>query len=92
MRAVARRVRRLENRLHVVAGPRQRFRMVVCRMDRKPSLEGATCQRSLYANGTLLELVRLDRSDEGRETLTDEELERWVAGFPVHRAAIGPAR
>jgi hypothetical protein len=83
MRVVARRVLRLENRLQVAANPRQCVRMIVQRADRRPSLENATCQRSLYANGTLLELVRLDRSDEGRKPLTDEELERWVETFPV---------
>jgi hypothetical protein len=93
MRTVARRVLRLENRLQLSGNPRQRFRMVVTRMDRRPSLEGARCQRSLCPDGTLLEMVRLDRSVEGRGELADAELDRWVAGFPVqHCAAAGSFR
>jgi hypothetical protein len=41
-----------------------------------PSLKNATCQRSLYFNRALLELVRLDRSNEGRRELADVELGR----------------
>ncbi len=82
MRAVLRRVLRLENRLQGVANP-LRIRVFVQRADRRPSLVNATCQRSLHPNGTLLELVRLDRSDEGRKPIADEELDRWVETFPV---------
>jgi hypothetical protein len=37
----------------------------------------------LYADGTVLELVRLDRSDERKGALTNEELDRWIETFPV---------
>ena len=83
MRTVARRVLRLENRLHLAGNPRQRVRIVVSRLDHRPSLEGATCQRSLCPDGSLLEVVRLDRSAEGRGALADEELDRWVEARPV---------
>ena len=89
MRAVARRVLRLENRLHVPGNPRQRLRLIARRMDREPGLENATCQRPLYADGTLFELVRLDRRAERRGLLTNEQLERWVASFPVQSCAAG---
>jgi hypothetical protein len=60
--------------------PRDRLRLIVCAMDHDLSLETSTCTRSLCANGTLMEVVRLDGI---RGDLTDEELDRFVAGFPV---------
>jgi hypothetical protein len=40
----------------------------------------------------LFELVRLDRSHEGREHLTDEELESFVAKFLIEAAASAAFR
>ena len=44
------------------------------------NLANSTCKRTLGANGLLTEIVDLDGSDQG---LTDEDLEEFVASFPV---------
>ena len=62
MKAIAKRLRRLENL--------------------NPSLENATCRRTLCPNGTVLESVEFTTRSNGRE-LTQEELDKWVASFPV---------
>ena len=82
MKAVARRLRRLEDHSAVNGKPRDRFRIIVRRMDREPGLEGATCHRTLFPNGTLSEIVRLDKSSGGCEP-TEDELDRWIARFPI---------
>ncbi|MGA7409033.1 MAG: hypothetical protein WBW33_01025 [Bryobacteraceae bacterium] len=43
----------------------------------------ATCTRSLCPDGTLWEVVRLDKIGEGGEQPTDAELNTWIAGFPI---------
>ena len=85
MKTVTKRITRLEEHLLVAVNPRKRLSIVVIRVDRKPSLEGATCTRTLCPDGTLMEVVRLDQSRPGREELTDEELERWIETFPIIR-------
>ena len=51
-------------------------------LDRNPDLEGATCRRTLCPNGTVLESVEFTTRNDDRE-LTQEELDKWVASFPV---------
>ena len=51
--------------------------------DREPSFEKATCKRTLCPDGTLWEVVRLDKIGEDGDQPTDEELNRWIAGFPI---------
>lgn len=53
------------------------------RIGREESLENATCSRTIWPNGTLFEMVRLNGSKEGRGRLSDEELDRWVESFPI---------
>ena len=54
---------------------------IVASMSAKPlNLATSTCTRTLCANGCLSEVVMLDGSDQG---LTHEDLERFIAGFPV---------
>jgi hypothetical protein len=91
MKAITRRLNRIENRLCSPAPrPRTRFRVVV-RMedpdrppvrlwDREPSFERATCKSSLCPDGTLWEVVRLGA---GNVQPTDAELNTWIAGFPI---------
>ena len=55
---------------------------LVRRLDREPSFERATCTRSLCPDGTLFEVVRLDKM-AGAEQPTDAELNTWIAGFPI---------
>ena len=53
------------------------------RPDREPSFEKATCKRSLCPDGTLFEVVRLDKIGEGGEQPTECELNRWIGSFPI---------
>lgn len=79
-----RRIGRLEDRSAAGSGkPRRVERIVVRRLDRHLSLENAECSRMLYPNGTLIEMVRLENSREGREELTKDALDRFVESFPV---------
>jgi hypothetical protein len=79
-----RRIERLEDRSGAGSGkPRRVQRIVVRGMDREPSLENADCHRTLCPNGTLLEVVRLDRCRPGRERLSEEALDRFIESFPV---------
>ena len=89
MKAITRRLNRIENQLNPrPPKPRTWFRVVVRLEDpdaaatRRPSFKGATCTRSLCPDGTLFEVVRLDKLSEG-ERPTDDELARWIATFPV---------
>ena len=84
MRAIDRRLRRLEDQLGPADGkPRDRFRLVLRPAGlRNPSLENATCRRTLCPNGTVLESVEFTTSSNDRE-LTQAELDTWVASFPV---------
>jgi hypothetical protein len=83
VRTIARRLRRLEDQfVSADVKPRGYFRIVLIRLDRIPGLEGATCRRMLWPNGTVSESVVMGTSREGREP-TREELDRWVASFPI---------
>jgi hypothetical protein len=86
MRAtLKRRVKQLEDRSGVGNGkPRKMHRIVVTSLGREPGLENAECHnRTLCPDGTLLEVVRLDRSRPGRERLSEEALDRFVESFPL---------
>jgi hypothetical protein len=79
-----RRVGRLEERSGGAGNkPRKVLRIVVRSLGREPSLDGAECTRTLCRDGTLSEMVRLDRSRPGRERLSEEALDRFVESFPV---------
>jgi hypothetical protein len=82
VKAIAKRLRRLEDYSTVNGKPRDRLRLVVRRMDRTSGLEGATCHRTLFPNGTLSEIVRLDKSNGGCEP-TEDQLDRWIACLPI---------
>ena len=84
MRAVVRRIDRLEDQFGAVSGkPRRRLRMMISMAGAEPSLDDATCRRTLWPDGTLFELVEFNRHNDGPDELTDEELDRWVETFPV---------
>jgi len=90
MRTVIRRLRRLEQQLipppqrDYLSCPRDRFRIVVSRMDRTLNLESSSCTRMLTSDGYLMETIRLDGIRGG---LTDEELDRFVERFPIQQLA-----
>jgi hypothetical protein len=83
VKAIGRRLSRLEHQFGPSAGqPRDYFRIIVRRMDRKVGLDGATCTRTLLPGGIVSEVVRLDKGSGVCEP-TDHELDAWVAGFPI---------
>ena len=61
-------------------------------MSREPGLENAECSRTLWPDGTLFEMVRLDHSGEGHAELSDEALDRFVESFPVQNSGGEKAR
>ena len=83
MRALARRLGRLEDQIVTADKPRSRLRLMVMMAGSRPSLEDASCTRSLCKDGSLLELVRFERHNDRPDDLTDEELDDWVEMFPV---------
>jgi hypothetical protein len=84
MKTVIKRLARLEEQfVPPEHKARKCFRLIVCRYGDKTSLENATCQRTLSPDGTVMELVELYGSNEGPDSGTAEELDRWVAGFPI---------
>jgi hypothetical protein len=98
MKAITRRLNRIENQLNPPPPkPRTWFRVVVRREDpdapaarrlgHDMSFENATCTRSLCPDGTLSEVVRLDKMSEDDEQPTDAELNTWIAGFPIEPLA-----
>jgi hypothetical protein len=81
MKAIITRVRRLEQ-LQSEPG-REPVRVVISGVGSPLNLEKSTCRWTLATNGLLTELVHLDGR---RGDLTDEELDRWIASFPMERA------
>ena len=62
---------------------RERFRIVVSFAGKPFDLTKATCTRTLWPNGQLMEMVNLHGGDYG---LRDEDLERFIQSFPMKRA------
>ena len=56
------------------------FRVIVSHAGKRFDLATATCERTLCSDGSLLEIVKFGGS--GRE-LTGEDLERFIASFPI---------
>ena len=85
MKPMNRRLSKLEHRLRPAGWkPRGLLRYLVSRSGSKRTLEGATCQRSLWPDGTLFEMVMFPEHNAGAAEVTDDEMERWIATFPVH--------
>jgi hypothetical protein len=82
MKAIARRLYRLEERLEAEGKPRKTFRIMTRPKGRELDLENSSCQRTLCADGTVCESITLAEAKDGRE-VTDEEVEEWVATFPI---------
>ena len=83
MKTVIRRLRRLEDQFGSSDRPRRHLRMVIKMAGPRPSLEDATCKRTLWTDGTLFEMVQFNKHNEEPDELTDEELDRWVESFPI---------
>ena len=79
MKAIAKRLRRLEDQFGFAdRPPRQYLRIVVERLDRTQRSEHAICRRTLWPDGTRFEMVHL-----GREELASEDLDRWISSIPI---------
>jgi hypothetical protein len=72
------RLKTLERRQRQVL--KEPFRMVVSHAGKPLDLTKATCSRTLWPNGHLMEFVNLNGGDYG---LKDEDLERFINSFPV---------
>ena len=83
MKPVIRRIARLEDQFGSVDKPRSRLRLIVMDLGSRLCLGDATCKRTLGPAGTLVEVVDFKNHDQGPDELTDEELDRWVASFPI---------
>ena len=83
MKAIARRLRRLEDLSGVLESPK-RMRLVICAIGQSLDLSKSTCRRRLDRSGVLTEIVELQGS---AQELTDEQLEKFVQSFPVEGAS-----
>ena len=72
------RLQKLERQQSKVS--REPFRVIVSRAGEPLDLAKATCTRTLWPNGQLMEVVNLNGSRDG---LTDEDLERFIQSFPI---------
>jgi hypothetical protein len=84
MTTVSRRLCKLEDQFRPAGWkPPKRFRLVLFMACTRRSLEGATCKRSIWPDGTLCELVRIGKTHEGAREVPDDEFEEWITSFPV---------
>ena len=58
------------------------FRLVVSHAGEPLDLTKATCTRTMWPNGHLMEIVNLNGGDYG---LREEDLENFIQSFPVER-------
>jgi hypothetical protein len=83
MKTVLRRVGRLEERYAVNSSGKLRVgvRVIVSLPWKGPlSWATSTCRRTLNPGGAVTEIVNLDGTDEG---IDEEELEKFIASFPI---------
>jgi hypothetical protein len=73
-----RRVGRLEAQTR--AAQKKPLTVVVSKVWKPLNLATSTCKRTLYPSGTLINMVDLDGSRDG---LSDEDLYRFIAKFPI---------
>jgi hypothetical protein len=83
MKPLVRRVSRLEVQCDSADRPRARFRLYVHMGCATRSLNGASCKRALWPDGTLFETVRFRENSEEAEELSPNDLDRWIESFPV---------
>jgi hypothetical protein len=83
MKAIVRRVFKLEDRFGFSGKPRDRVQFVFSTIGIEQSLENATCSRTLQPDGKVLEYVDFTRGPKGSGKLNEEELNRWLDTFPI---------
>jgi hypothetical protein len=77
----------LQRRLQSLERPRyglvpEHVRVVIRSVCGPPNLATSTCTRTLGPDGALTEVVHLGG---GRDGLNDEDLEKFIASFPIQR-------
>jgi hypothetical protein len=72
------RLKKLERQQNQAA--REPFRLVVSHAGKPLDLSKATCTRTLYPNGHVMEYINLHGGDYG---LREEDLERFIQSFPI---------
>ena len=75
---------RLKALEHARASSLEPFRLVVSHAGEPLDLAKATCTRTRWPNGHLMEIVNLNCGDYG---LREEDLENFIQSFPVERRA-----
>jgi hypothetical protein len=86
MKTVIKRITRLEDRFTVARAERRRIRMVIHRHG-QTSLQSPRCSRSLWADGTLFEMVVTGPGSTVGGTR--ETFETWIASCPIDKLAFG---
>jgi hypothetical protein len=76
------RLNKLEQRREAATG--ETFRLLVRPVVGPTDLTESTCKRTLCADGSLWEIVHLNGSGSD---LSEGELKRFIASFPLERAA-----
>jgi len=69
--------------------PKDRLRIVATGVAGSVDLRSSTCRRTLHDSGVLHEFVELKEEHgelAGSEGLSAEELNRWIATFPIELA------
>jgi len=86
MKPVSRRIARLEARCAPVQpaylrDPEKRLRVLVSQFGQL-KLDACSCHRTLCADGSPIEVVRLNSMRDG---LSDEQVDTFVESFPIER-------
>ena len=74
------RLNALERRRRAIA--KEPIRVIIGSVCGEPNLANSTCRRTLSADGQLTEIVQMEGAVDD---LTNEDLERFIAGFPIER-------
>jgi hypothetical protein len=83
MKPMVRRLHRLEEHFGTADRPLARMRLLVMTLGSKLCLEDATCKRTRCAGGQLVEVVEFQNHSEGRDEISEPELDHWADRFPV---------
>jgi hypothetical protein len=83
VKALARRLNRLEVHVANADRPRRCLRIRVTVAGCGLILEGATCTRMFCADGSVLETLRYSGCKRGTRDVTAEDEDRWVSTFPI---------
>ena len=76
------RLNALERRGRAIA--KEPIRVIIRSVCGEPNRANSTCRRTLSADGQPTEIVHIEG---GVDDFTNEDLERFIAGFPIERLA-----